>query len=43
MSPDRHAAWKDDLDDIVSNPGDNYTIENTPAEGAPILILEFDT
>ncbi|WP_050023705.1 glycoside hydrolase family 2 TIM barrel-domain containing protein [Halorubrum saccharovorum] len=43
VSPDRHAAWKDDLDDIVSNPGDNYAVENTPAEDAPILISEFGT
>jgi hypothetical protein len=43
VSPDRHAAWKDDLDDIVANPGDNYAVENTPAEDAPILISEFGT
>ncbi|MCU4802673.1 beta-galactosidase [Halobacteria archaeon HArc-gm2] len=43
VSPDRHAAWEDDLDDIVANPGDNYAVENTPADDAPILISEFGT
>ena len=43
VSPDRARAWDDDLDDIVANPGDNYAVENTPADEAPILISEFGT
>ncbi|WP_225336369.1 sugar-binding domain-containing protein [Halomicrobium urmianum] len=43
VSPDRARAWDDYLDDIVANPGDNYAVENTPAEDAPILISEFGT
>jgi hypothetical protein len=43
VSPDRAQAWDDDIDDIVTNPGDNYAVENTPADEAPILISEFGT
>jgi hypothetical protein len=42
-SPDRHGAWEDGLDKLLANPGENYGVENTPADDAPVLISEFGT
>ncbi|WP_136689508.1 glycoside hydrolase family 2 protein [Halorhabdus amylolytica] len=43
VSPDRHAAWEQGIDEIIDDPGDNYAVENTSASEAPILISEFGT
>ncbi|MFB6139109.1 MAG: sugar-binding domain-containing protein [Halosimplex sp.] len=43
VSPDRQGAWEEGIDHIVENPGDNYAVENTPAEDAPVLVSEFGT
>jgi len=43
VSPDRHRAWEEGIDHILANPGENYGVENTPAEEAPVLVSEFGT
>ncbi|MEF8852353.1 MAG: sugar-binding domain-containing protein [Haloarculaceae archaeon] len=42
-SPDRHGAWEEGLAHLLANPGENYGVENTPADEAPVLVSEFGT
>ena len=42
-SPDRAAAWGDDLDNMTANPGGNYAARHTDPESAPIVVSEFGT
>lgn len=40
-SPDRSAAWGDDLDAMESHPEDNYAATYTDPESTPVLVSEF--
>ena len=40
-SPDRSAAWGDDLDAMEANPERNYAATHTDPESTPIVVSEF--
>ena len=42
-SPDRAAAWGDDLDAMTADPAGNYAAEYTDPESTPIVVSEFGT
>ncbi|MEF8824816.1 MAG: sugar-binding domain-containing protein [Halapricum sp.] len=41
--PDRRDAWRDRLEEITSNPSDNYGDVRTDPDEAPLLVSEFGT
>ncbi len=43
VSPDRSAAWEDDLAHISTFPGDNYATTEFDSTDAPVVISEFGT
>lgn len=43
VAPDRIDAWRDRLDEMVTNPAGNYGDVRTDPEEAPLLVSEFGT
>ncbi|RBI59022.1 beta-galactosidase [halophilic archaeon] len=43
VEPDRSQEWTDDLDHILTHPGDNYGVVDTTVEDVPIIVSEFGT
>ncbi|MFC6769505.1 glycoside hydrolase family 2 protein [Natrinema soli] len=43
VSPDRAAAWADDLESMTSSPADNYGATETDPADAPRIVSEFGT
>ncbi|MFC4550024.1 MULTISPECIES: glycoside hydrolase family 2 protein [Halorussus] len=43
VSPDRAAAWSEDLDHMLAHPADNYGATKTDPDETPIVLSEFGT